>query len=93
MDSRKKFILVAIGLVVLLLAFAVTSIVTGNPAFVLWAVVPIAMTFFTVVAAIRGATKGDRKRDRDARIAAQKAAQKTKPRKQGQVGRSSSSTE
>lgn len=93
MDSRKSFVWVAIGLVALLVAFAVISIVTGNPAFVLWAVVPIVMAFSTVVAAIRGATKGDRKRDRDARLAAQKGAQRAARHERGQAGHQRSRTE
>lgn len=72
MDSRKTFILVAIALAALLAGFAIISIVTDNAGFILWAFAPIAMALATVVAALRGATKGGRKRARDERIAAQR---------------------
>lgn len=57
-----------------LVAFGVVSILTENPAYFLWSVVPLIMVIYYFVVAVRGETLGTAKRLRDEQIAARKAA-------------------
>lgn len=74
--SRSATIWLAVALIALLAAFATVSMVTSNPAWILWSVVPILGVLLFVFAAIRGETLGECKRQRDVQIAERKAAER-----------------
>lgn len=76
--SRSTASLMAWLATAVLVAFAVVSIVTGNPAYILWSVVPLIMVIYYFVVAVRGETLGNAKRQRDEQIAANKAAARKK---------------
>ena len=72
--SRKAAFGVAVGLVALLVVFAVISLSTGEPGWVLWSVVPILGVLIFFVAAVRGETLGAAKLARDEQMAKRKSA-------------------
>lgn len=74
--SRRAIMAIAIALACLLVVFAVLSVVTSNPQWILWSAVPLLLALGFVLSAIRGETLGERKRQRDVVIAERKAAER-----------------
>lgn len=74
--SRRAIMAIAIALACLLVVFAVLSVVTSNPQWILWSAVPLLLVIGFVLSAIRGETLGERKRQRDVVIAELKAAER-----------------
>lgn len=74
--SRSTAIAISAGLAVLLVAFVVIAVATGDIEWVLWSAVPILGVLGFFVAGIRGETLGEQKRARDARLAERKAAER-----------------
>lgn len=72
--SRSTASAVATSAFALLATFVLIAVLTGEPGWVLWTVLPLALIggYFTVV--VRGETLGARKRERDELIAERKQA-------------------
>lgn len=72
--SRSTATTLAIAAFALLAVLALTAILTGEPAYILWSVVPLVLVGSYFVVAVRGESLGARKRERDEKIAERKRA-------------------
>ena len=74
--SRSAAVWAAVVLTAVLLVFAGIALITSDPAWFLWSVVPIVSVLAFFLSAIRGETLGEQKRARDIRMAERKAAER-----------------
>lgn len=72
--SRSTATTLAITAFALLAVLALTAILTGEPGYILWSVVPLVLVGSYFVVAVRGESLGARKRARDEKLAERKRA-------------------